>query len=145
MEINEHETAKLVRLQNGDDLIATVVEFEDENGLVYALIHPLKAVYVPTDTLGYLSVSFIPWVFSKICDQSEFIIHAEDVLFTADVTEKMNAYYKQCVESYTSISDDPPPSTEEEGDSETMDAEELDRLVDDVMKNIQPVSKKVFH
>lgn len=143
MEINEPETAKLVRLQNGDDLIATVVEIEDEDGLVYALIHPLKAVYVPTDTLGYLSVSFIPWVFSKICDQSEFIIHAEDILFTADVTEKMNAYYKQCVESYTSMSDDPPAA--EESDSNAMDPEEVERLVDEVMKNISPVSKKVFH
>lgn len=100
MSEEERPFAKLVRLQNGDDVVAEVVEIEDENGILYTLYHPLKAVYVPSDTIGYLSVAFIPWVFPRICDQEDFIIHAEDVLFVANVTEKMNEYYHESISSY---------------------------------------------
>lgn len=100
MSEEQRSIAKLVRLQNGDDIIAEVIELEDENGILYTLYNPLKAVYIPSDTVGYLSVSFIPWVFPRICEQQDFIIHAEDVLFMADVTEKMNQYYQECITSY---------------------------------------------
>ena len=79
-----------VRLQNGDDVVAEVVETEDENGVLYTLFHPLKVVYVPSERDGYIAIAFSPWVFPRLCDQQEFIIHAEDVLIMADVTEKMN-------------------------------------------------------
>ena len=39
---------KFVRLKNGDDVIAEVVEFsENEEAVVFALINPLKIVYIP--------------------------------------------------------------------------------------------------
>ena len=92
--------AKLIRLQNGDDVISEVVEMEDETGVTYALFHPLKVVYIPSDTTGYLTVAFMPWVFPRLCDQQEFIIHSQDVLFIADVTTKMNEYYWENLDYY---------------------------------------------
>jgi hypothetical protein len=93
--------AKFLRLQNGDDVIAETIEMEDEDGIVYTLCHPLKVVYMPTETVGYLSVMFMPWVFPKICDEQIFTIHAEDVLLLTDVSEKMNIYYWDSVKTYT--------------------------------------------
>lgn len=127
MSEEERSIAKLVRLQNGDDVVAEVVELEDENGILYTLYHPLKAVYVPSDTIGYLSVAFIPWVFPRICDQPDFIIHAEDVLFMADVTEKMNEYYHESVSSYANrnVTEIDADETEEEQPDESSILETL--------------------
>lgn len=98
---DEHPIAKLVRLQNGDDVIAEVVEMEDETGVIYTLFHPLKVVYVPSETTGYLTIAFMPWVFPRICDQQEFVIHSEDILFIADVTPRMNNYYWDNLDYYS--------------------------------------------
>ena len=97
---DDRPVAKFLRLQNGDDVIAETVETEDEDGIVYTLCHPLKVVYMPTGTTGYLSVMFMPWVFPKICDEQIFTIHAEDVLLITDVSQKMNIYYWDSVSTY---------------------------------------------
>lgn len=101
MSDDERPIAKFLRLQNGDDVIAETIEMEDEDGIIYTLCHPLKVVYMPTETTGYLSVMFMPWVFPKICDEQIFTIHAEDVMLITDVSEKMNIYYWESVDTYT--------------------------------------------
>lgn len=98
--MSDNPIAKFVRLQNGDDIIAEVVEMEDENGVVFALFNPLKVIYMPSETTGYLSIAFMPWVFPRICEQQEFIIHAEDVLLMNDVAANMNDYYWDNLDHY---------------------------------------------
>ena len=132
--------AKLVRLQNGDDVIAELVEMEDETGVIYTLFHPLKVVYIPSDTTGYLTVAFMPWVFPRLCDQQEFIIHSQDILFIADVTTKMNDYYWENMDYYSKK-----VSAEEEEinrRSESKDA--LDKLKE-ALAEVGLDSKKVYH
>lgn len=93
MENQEYPLARFLRLSNGDDIIADTVELEDENGILYMVQNPLKVVYAQSIHQGYLSVSFIPWVFPRICDKQEFTIHSSDVLMISDVSQKMNEYY----------------------------------------------------
>lgn len=97
---DELPQAKFIRLQNGDDIVAETVEYEDEKGVLYMLCNPLKVVYVQSPHHGYLSVSFIPWVFTKICDNQEFVIHADDVLLVSNVSEQMNEYYWANAQSF---------------------------------------------
>ena len=94
-EISEDQEVKFVRLKNGDDVIAQVVEFsENDEAVVFALINPLKIVYIPSSKrVSYLQVAFMPWVFNSICEDQEFMVHAEDVLTMNDVTGKMEEYY----------------------------------------------------
>lgn len=137
---DDRPLAKFLRLQNGDDVIAETVETEDEDGIVYTLCHPLKVVYTPTGTSGYLSVMFMPWVFPKICDEQIFVIHAEDVLIINDVSERMNIYYWDSVNTYTSNSKelDKEPIEEE---SELTEEEEIE-LYTNIM---QKIGKRTMH
>lgn len=58
------------------------------------LINPLKVVYIQSDKgASYLQVAFIPWVFTRICEEQEFLIHAEDVITIGNVSDKMLEYY----------------------------------------------------
>lgn len=131
---NVHPLAKLVRLQNGEDIVADVIEMEDEKGVLYTLFHPLKVLYTTSVTEGYTAISFTPWVFESICDQQEFIIHAEDVMFMADVTEKVNTYYWENVDTDTS---EPKEKSRQEKIREAADMEYDDYL--------DPFYKKVYH
>ncbi len=85
--------AKFIRLTNGDDLIADVVETEDEDGILYTVFNPLRVVYIDSEREGYTAIAFSHWVFSGLCEQQEFVIHAEDVMLIADLSEKMNKHY----------------------------------------------------
>lgn len=98
---SEYPRAKFLRLQNGDDVVSELVEMEDDDGVVYMLINPLKVVYIPTGS-GSLQVGFVPWVFSKIVEHQEFVVHLEDVLMMSNVSDYMNGYYWKNVTTYTS-------------------------------------------
>lgn len=139
MDTSDYPNAKLVRLQNGEDVIAEVVEMEDESGVIYALFHPLKVVYVPSESTGYLTVAFMPWVFPRICDQQEFIIHAQDVMFMANVASNMNEYYWTNMDYYT--------KRELEEEKVTKKSEEenaFDRLKE-ALEEADLYTKKVYH
>lgn len=132
--------AKLIRLQNGDDVIAEVVEMEDESGVIYTLFHPLKVVYVPSDTTGYLTVAFMPWVFPRLCDQQEFVIHSEDILFIADVTSKMNDYYWENLDYFAKK-----VSVEEEKVNEQVQQEDAYQKLKEALVEAGLDKKKVYH
>ena len=100
MSDSDHPFVKFIRLQNGDDLVTEVVEVENEDGIIYTLINPLKVTYLQSERDGYMSVSFMPWVFPRICTLSEFSIHESDVMIISDVTEGMNNYYWENIDTY---------------------------------------------
>lgn len=141
MSDDEKPRAKFIRLQNGDDVIAQVVETEDEHGILYTLFHPLKLVYMPTETTGYVSIAFMPWVFPRICDEQTFCLHAEDVLIITEVAEKMNIYYWESVDSYLNI------SSKIEEQMETSEQEELSTEEEELYNNIidKLGIKRTFH
>ena len=140
MDISDYPNAKLVRLQNGDDIISEVVEMEDENGVIYALFHPLKVVYVPSETNGYLTVAFMPWVFPRLCEQQEFIIHSQDIMFMADVTPKMNEYYWTNMDYYTKKAS----AEEEKATQKAEQQDSFDRLRE-ALEEAGLYNKKVYH
>ena len=140
MDVSDYPNAKLVRLQNGDDVIAEVVEMEDENGVIYALFHPLKVVYVPSETTGYLTVAFMPWVFPRLCEQQEFIIHSHDILFMADVTPKMNEYYWNNMDYYTKKA-----TAEEEKETQKAEQEDSFDRLKEALEEAGLYNKKVYH
>lgn len=120
MSDDEKPIAKFLRLKTGDDVISEVVETEDEEGVTYILFNPLKVIYLPMESAGTLSIAFMPWVFPRICDEQEFILYDEDVLLITPVSEKMNIYYWETVDSYIhrenehTVEDEPEPMEEEE-------------------------------
>ena len=102
-DVSEEHTVKFVRIKNGDDIIAEVVEVGEDGQIDYMIINPLKVVYMPSQQgSSYLQVAFMPWVFSRICEEQEFLIHAEDVITMGNVTEKMAGYYWNNIDHFTS-------------------------------------------
>jgi hypothetical protein len=95
----EHQIAKFVRFQNGDDVITELVEM-GENNIInqYMLVNPLKVIYLTSPNPGYLQIAFLPWVFPRLCENQEFVIDVRDVMLVSDVSKKMSAYYYESVD-----------------------------------------------
>lgn len=135
----ENPHAKLVRLKTGDDVICELVTTETNEESWYTLVNPLKVTYVPSE-YGYLQIAFMPWVFPKICDIQEFDVVEDDVLFIADVTEKMNGYYWENLHTYIKESREPEqPAQEETGMTEEEELEMYNKIME------QLGNKRTFH
>ena len=131
----DQSIAKFIRLKNGDDIIAEAFETGDDTGDYITVINPLKAMYVPAGTSGYLQIAFLPWVYPRICDQQEFNINRQEVLLYQEVAEKMNEYYWESVEHYL--------AAKRENVEEKVEEEIDEDVLEEIMKDIK--SGKMFH
>ncbi len=132
---DDNVTAKFIRLQNGEDIVAETVEYEDESGVMYMLMHPLKAIYVRSPQEGVVSISFVPWVFPRLVDHQEFMIHANDVLMITDVSERMNIYYWDNLQALYGKTT-PEPIEQEDNANEN-----IEEMVEEIVKEI----KRIYH
>lgn len=120
--MDEEHTIKFVRLNNGDDIIAEIVEVGDDERTDYMVINPLKVVYIPSQRgSSYLQVAFMPWVFTRICDEQEFFIHAEDIITMGKVSDKMLEYYFENMSHFIGNEDQVVEEVEEEPEIEQME------------------------
>lgn len=121
----EHPTAMFLRLQNGDDIVAEVVEVTDEEGLMYTVINPLKVLYLNNPGTSSMQIAFLPWVYPRICEQQVFNLNPEDVLLVSMVSEKMNEYYWENLGHYHTLfakETEEPEETVEEPETEEIEA-----------------------
>lgn len=136
---SEEPKIMFIRLNNGDDLVSEVVEVGDETRIDYMLFNPLKVMYIPSDRgSAYLQVAFMPWVFTRICEEQEFFIHAEDVVTMANVSNYMEEYYWKNMDHFMTKVEDSITETEEVPET----SEELD--LESLLEAIK-TSRRTFH
>lgn len=90
---------QFLRLKNGEDLITEIQE--TENSLV--LINPCKVLYLKGSKSGFLSISLMQWVFSKISSDQMFEIDKSEVLFKTLPDDSMITHYWNSVEHFMDL------------------------------------------
>ena len=127
---------KFIRLNNGDDIIAQVIEVGEDDNIDYMVIHPLKVVYIPSQRgVSHIQVAFMPWIFGKICEEQDFLIHAEDVITMGNVSEKMSGYYWSNITHFFGNED---PVEEIEQDTETETG--IEEIIEAISK-----TRRIYH
>jgi hypothetical protein len=139
---SEQSLAKFLRLKNGDDVVSEIVEMEDDEGIMYVLINPLKVVYIPTAS-GNLQIAFVPWVFVKIVDHQEFTIRIDDILLLSNVSEYMNDYYWKNITTYTGGDKEHEYVSDQESEQESDQSTEEESSLIDKIKEM--VIKRTYH
>lgn len=90
------QNVEFFRLVTGEDIVS---EYEEADG-IYILINPCKVVYLTSQKPGYLSISLMQWVFSKLCAEQVFDIPKNQVLLKAPVGESMVDHYYHSVQYF---------------------------------------------
>lgn len=81
---------KFVRMTTGEDLIAEVIQDNDEKCI---MINPLKIVYLLGERPGSMMLSLIEWIFPRICSKQEFEIFTSDIITIAEPSNDIVHYY----------------------------------------------------
>ena len=87
---------QFLRLKNGEDIITEV----QENAGFLVLINPCKILYLKGKKSGFLSISLMQWVFSRISADQMFEIDKNEVLFKTLPDDGMIIHYFNSVEHF---------------------------------------------
>lgn len=97
VELPDDPTIRFVRLSTGEDIVTEIVEIKDDKDEYFLFVNPLKIVYITGERKGSIMLSFIEWVFPKICEKQQFKIYPNDILTMGEVTDKMEDYYYETI------------------------------------------------
>lgn len=92
-----------LRLKTGEDLISEV----QETPTSYILMNPCKVLYLKSQKTGFLSISLMQWIFSKLCSDQTFEMDKSEVLVKALPDDTFIEHYWNSVDHFlNSVSKD---------------------------------------
>ncbi len=125
--LNSSDQIKFIRLVTGEDIVSEVGDIS--NGKMY-INNPLKVVYTPSMNTGFLSISLMQWVFTRISKNQSFDIDLHNILIMTDADDHLIDHYKESLLTFSKKGhdDDTEYDTLEEQDGIDM----LNSLIDKI-------------
>jgi hypothetical protein len=128
--LNSSDNIKFIRLITGEDIVSEVSDIS--NGKMY-INNPLKVVYTPSMNTGFLSISLMQWVFTRISKNQSFDMDLHNILIMTDADDHLVEHYKESLLTFSKKGndDDTEYDTIEEQDGIDM----LNSLLDKIKSN----------
>jgi len=137
---------KLVRMQNGDDVISDVTQV----GNMVTLTNPLRLIFRRLPT-GQTMMLVAPWLPNELIEENHAIVSNTDVLTFFSPKNKLVEYYNKMVEinlqrkeNFGKVLDDYLQSEIETADLEDEDIEEAE-ITAEVMEAIEEFKRNKLH
>lgn len=104
---------RFIRLVTGEDIVAEVTDVA--NGKLM-MNNPLKVVYTPSLQTGFLSISLMQWIFTRISKNQTFDMDLHNVLVMTDADQQLKEHYEESLITFSKK--DPTNISDEEDDDE---------------------------
>lgn len=148
-----------IRLNTGEDLISEVLWPSTKPGSEshIVLVHPMKIICLPSNKPGFVTLSLMQWVFTKISTEQEFNIYSRDILTMSRPNSNLKEYYRETIEYFnkkpTTIEDymsdlEREIDAVEESDKMVEEGEitpELEELISDFLNSYTSNNKGTLH
>lgn len=115
---------EFIRLVTGEDIVSECEVYDD----FYRLYNPCKVVYLSSQKEGYLSISLMQWVFSKITEEQTFDLPKNQILIKSKPTDSMVDHYFGSVDHFVKSSKKESISFEDPLDSSSDEDNYLEML-----------------
>ena len=130
-----NNTIKIVRLQSGEDVMATCLQ-DEEHGTVL-LDNPMHIIFKRLPTTGQTVMMMMPWLPIEVIKDNSAIIYDSDILTFIEPREDLVDYYASAVVEAQLKMDKKTPLTDiedDDEDDEEFDAEDLFEIMRDEKK-----------
>lgn len=94
------ENVKFIRLSTGEDIISQIIEVNENENQSFVLVNPLKILYTVGTNPGYIQISMMEWVFSRVCDDQEFTLNPSDIITIGTPSNHVMHYYWETLETF---------------------------------------------
>ena len=140
MQPTPNNSIKIVRLQSGEDIMADIVEDEENDTIL--LDNPMQVIFkrVPT---GQTLMMMMPWLPIEIIKENNAIVYASDILTIIEPKDDLIDYYGNVVveaqkrmeeqRNFSEIDDE--EEDDDDDESEEIDADELFELLKEKKKS----------
>lgn len=135
-----NNSIKIVRLQSGEDIMADMIQ--DEENDTFLLDNPMHIIFkrIPT---GQTVMMMMPWLPIEIIKENSAIVYASDILTVIEPKDDLVEYYGNVVveaqqrmeEKRNFANFDDEEDEEYDDESEEIDADELFELLREKKKN----------
>jgi len=102
---------RFIRLVTGEDIVTEVTDVA--NGKLM-MNNPLKVVYTPSLQTGFLSISLMQWIFTRISKNQTFDMDLHNVLVMTDADQQLKEHYEESLITFSKH--DPTKISDEEDD-----------------------------
>jgi hypothetical protein len=90
------DNVKIIRMQTGEDIMASMIEKEEQNETV-VLNNPMRLVFRRLPT-GQTVLMMMPWLPVELIKEDSAIIYTTDIITIVEPKESMKEYYENLVD-----------------------------------------------
>lgn len=139
----------LILKHTGEEILAYVLQNEDDNGIHYYLFNPVKITNMVNPLTGGLQYLMSEWVSQRITDDEGFEIRVNDVLLLAGVEKGLKVSYMTFCEKIESfrqeVAERPSTDVEISSEDDSLSEETDDDVFLDVMAQMVQSKKLTVH
>jgi hypothetical protein len=133
METTPNNNIKIVRLQSGEDIMADVIQDEENDTLL--LDNPMHIIFkrIPS---GQTIMMMMPWLPIEIIKENNAIVYATDILTIIEPKDDLIEYYGNIVfEAHEKMLESRDFNSYEDDEEEELSSEEIMELIKEKKKN----------
>jgi hypothetical protein len=90
------DNVKIIRMQTGEDIMASMIEEQEQNETV-VLNNPMRLVFRRLPT-GQTVLMMMPWLPVELIKEDSAIIYTTDIITVIEPKESMKEYYENLVD-----------------------------------------------
>ena len=137
---------KLIRMQSGEDIMASMFEQEDSEQV--QLNDPMRLVFRRMPT-GQTVMMMMPWLPVELIKENSALVYSSDIVTVIEPKEAMIRYYDKFVERTVNDMADSDKLLEDlldDQDKEDEDEEQQqEEMMQELLQHIQEVKNKKLH
>ncbi len=136
---------KLIRMQSGEDIMASMFEQEDSEQV--QLNDPMRLVFRRMPT-GQTVMMMMPWLPVELIKENSALVYTSDIVTVIDPKESMIRYYDKLVERTINDMADSDKMLDqllEEQEEEEDESQQQEEMMQELIQHIQEVKNKKLH
>jgi len=136
---------KLIRMQSGEDIMASMFEQEDSEQI--QLNDPMRLVFRRMPT-GQTVMMMMPWLPVELIKENSALVYTSDIVTVIEPKEAMIRYYDRLVERTVNDMADSDKLLEDlldEQDKDDDEEQQQEEMMQELLQHIQEVKNKKLH
>ena len=136
---------KLIRMQSGEDIMASMFEQEDSEQV--QLNDPMRLVFRRMPT-GQTVMMMMPWLPVELIKENSALVYTSDIVTVIEPKEAMIRYYDRLVERTVNEMADSDKLLEDlldDQDKEDEEEEQQETIMQELIQHMQEVKNKKLH
>jgi len=136
---------KLIRMQSGEDIMASMFEQEDSEQI--QLNDPMRLVFRRMPT-GQTVMMMMPWLPVELIKENSALVYTSDIVTVIEPKEAMIRYYDRLVERTVNEMADSDKLLEDlldDQDKEDEEEEQQETIMQELIQHMQEVKNKKLH